>query len=426
VLKRTKCTPKNGLVIYAGVIARIENDQDANQLHTQNVIPAAAAAMESESDGKSTQIECHRTTMPTLSVGKRFVHSLEPPAAAPIRRKQYICSNQFDVSVMQQQLEEGHKHGIIIIDGSECTMAMMRGDQMRVIHTASAHIPPATRRGGQSANRYARIRDELRAEFIKKQAEVSRDLFLDSNNARTQVDGLILAGPASTKHELSRILDPVLHKSILCTVDTAYTGKNGLNEVLHKAKTHIADHQVVKDQHQIEEFMKGVATANPCTVYGATELQYALENHLLKTLIVAEECTLVRCVKMNHHGYGTSGKVTSDSDSDSDAKDTASQQLWCPNDRVPKGYQVSHTLVDWLVDHSHTLRVDELIIVSSSSSVGHQFISGFGGIGGVTRYPVDLSYLLDDKLGQGSDYINDYLSDSDLGDDGHGLQDCDA
>lgn len=59
-----------------------------------------------------------------------------------------------------------------------------------------------TGRGGQSALRFARLRMEKRHNYIRKVAETTTQLFI--SNDRPNVSGLILAGSADFKTELSQ------------------------------------------------------------------------------------------------------------------------------------------------------------------------------------------------------------------------------
>ena len=64
-------------------------------------------------------------------------------------------------------------------------------------------------RGGQSSLRFARLRLEKRHNYLRKVAETMTQVFI--TNDRPNVEGLILAGSADFKTELSRsdLFDPV-------------------------------------------------------------------------------------------------------------------------------------------------------------------------------------------------------------------------
>lgn len=66
-----------------------------------------------------------------------------------------------------------------------------------------------TGRGGQSALRFARLRMEKRHNYVRKVAEVAVQLFI--TNDKPNISGLVLAGSADFKTELSQsdMFDPV-------------------------------------------------------------------------------------------------------------------------------------------------------------------------------------------------------------------------
>ena len=59
-----------------------------------------------------------------------------------------------------------------------------------------------TGRGGQSANRFARLREESRGHYVRKVAETAKTHYI--SNDLCNVTGLILAGSADFKTELSQ------------------------------------------------------------------------------------------------------------------------------------------------------------------------------------------------------------------------------
>ena len=65
-------------------------------------------------------------------------------------------------------------------------------------------------RGGQSAQRFGRLRMEKRQNYVRKVAEVATQMFI--SNDKVNISGLILAGSADFKTELSQstVFNPVI------------------------------------------------------------------------------------------------------------------------------------------------------------------------------------------------------------------------
>lgn len=83
-------------------------------------------------------------------------------------------------------------------------------------------LPKKHGRGGQSALRFARLRLEKRHNYVRKVAEMAVQFFI--TNDKPNVAGLILAGSADFKTELSQsdMFDQRLQAVILGVVDVSY------------------------------------------------------------------------------------------------------------------------------------------------------------------------------------------------------------
>lgn len=77
-------------------------------------------------------------------------------------------------------------------------------------------------RGGQSALRFARLRLEKRHNYVRKVAETAVQMFIA--NDKVNVSGLVLAGSADFKNELSQsdMFDPVSRLCCAICVATPY------------------------------------------------------------------------------------------------------------------------------------------------------------------------------------------------------------
>ena len=90
-------------------------------------------------------------------------------------------------------------------------------------------LPKKHGRGGQSAVRFARIREEKRHNYVRKVCELATQHFI--TNDLPNVKGLILAGSAALKVNCfeSDIFDQRLKNIVLTMLDVSYGQDNGLN-----------------------------------------------------------------------------------------------------------------------------------------------------------------------------------------------------
>jgi peptide chain release factor subunit 1 len=209
-----------------------------------------------------------------------------------------------------------------------------------VLHKVSVDLPKKHGRGGQSALRFARLRLEKRQNYVRKIAELTTQLFITDD--RPNVNGLIMAGSADFKNQLlgSDLFDQRLQPHILMIVDVSYGGENG--------------------------FLS-------CLEMGAIE-----------TLIVWEDLAVERCVLLNsqtqeEHIHFFTQEQQADDKNMKDPETGVDLEL---TDKIP--------MMEWLANEYKNFGCS-LEFITDRSEEGSQFVRGFGGIGGILRYQVNLA-----------------------------------
>ena len=143
----------------------------------------------------------------------------------------YLCDNKFHTEALSELLESDSRFGFIVMDGNGTLFGTLAGNTREVIHKFTVDLPKKHGRGGQSALRFSRLRDEKRHNYVRKVAELAVQHFI--TNDKVNVTGLVLAGSADFKTELSQsdMFDPRLANKIIKVVDVSYGGENGFNQV---------------------------------------------------------------------------------------------------------------------------------------------------------------------------------------------------
>ena len=146
-------------------------------------------------------------------------------------RSLYLCDNKFHTESLSELLESDSKFGFIVMDGNGSLFGTLAGNTREVIHKFTVDLPKKHGRGGQSALRFSRLRDEKRHNYVRKVAELAVQHFITSD--KVNVTGLVLAGSADFKTELNQsdIFDPRLAAKVIKIVDVSYGGENGFNQV---------------------------------------------------------------------------------------------------------------------------------------------------------------------------------------------------
>ena len=110
------------------------------------------------------------------------------------------------------------RFGFIVMDGNGALFGTLQGNTRDVLHKFTVDLPKKHGRGGQSALRFARLRMEKRHNYVRKVAETAVQMFI--SNDKPNISGMILAGSADFKTELSQsdMFDPRLQVSFGASV----------------------------------------------------------------------------------------------------------------------------------------------------------------------------------------------------------------
>ena len=346
-LKKYKQTPANGLAIFCGIVMT--------------------------EDGKEKKVNI----------------SFEPPN--PINKPLYKCDKEFHTDYLEELILQKETYGFIIVSGTTCMYATVNGNSKRVLYEFSENIPGKTRRGGQSALRFSRLRDEAVHNFIRKIGEGATKYFIENN--MPNVIGIVLAGSADRKQELERseLLDPRLKKIIINRVDTSYGGLNGLTQAIQASQDCLSDIQLAKEKQIISEYMNEISKDTDLYCFGLKQTFNALEAGAVQKLLVWDELPAKRLK------YRTmDGKEYTDFLTDKEIKTLEIAEI-----------MESDLLSDWLAENYKDYGA-ELHIVSDSTDVGSQFSKGFGGIGGILRWRIDLS-VYEEPVDDDFDEFDDFM-----------------
>jgi peptide chain release factor subunit 1 len=149
-------------------------------------------------------------------------------------------------------------------------------------------LPKKHGRGGQSANRFARIRTERRHNYVRRVAETATKCFI--TNDRCNVKGLILAGSADFKTDLQKsdLFDPRLQPYVLKIIDISYGGENGFNQAIELSQDALRNVKFVHEKKVVGKFFEEIAKDTGKYVFGLKDTMEAVDNGCVETLILYE------------------------------------------------------------------------------------------------------------------------------------------
>jgi peptide chain release factor subunit 1 len=306
----------------------------------------------------------------------------------PINTSLYLCDNKFHTEALSELLESDSKFGFIIMDGNGALFGTLSGNTREVLHKFSVELPKKHGRGGQSALRFARLREEKRHNYVRKVAEVAVQNFITAD--KVNVTGLVLAGSADFKTELasSDLLDNRLQDKVIKIVDVSYGGENGFNQAIELSAETLSNVKFIQEKKLINEYFEEISQDSGRFCYGVEDTLKALDLGACETVIVYENLPIVRYTLKNADGE----EFVVHADKDSSNKD----YLLDKQTGVEMEVVNEIPLLEWLAENYKNYGAN-LEFVTDRSSEGAQFVRGFGGVGALLRYKVNFEQLADDS-----------------------------
>ncbi|XP_051149890.1 eukaryotic peptide chain release factor subunit 1-3-like [Andrographis paniculata] len=303
----------------------------------------------------------------------------------PINASLYLCDNKFHTEALNELLESDDKFGFIVMDGNGTLFGTLSGNTREVLHKFTVDLPKKHGRGGQSALRFARLRMEKRHNYVRKTAELATQFYINPQTSQPNVAGLILAGSADFKTELSQsdMFDPRLQAKILNVVDVSYGGENGFNQAIELSSEILSNVKFIQEKRLIGKYFEEISQDTGKYVFGVEDTLKVLEMGAVETLIVWENLDVARYVlKDAATGETIIKHLNKEQEANqSNFRDEATNSELEVQDKM--------SLLEWFANEYRRFGCT-LEFVTNKSQEGSQFCRGFGGIGGILRYQLDV------------------------------------
>jgi peptide chain release factor subunit 1 len=242
-LGQYKHTPPNGLAIFAGNVAEREGQSDVQ------------------------------------------IWAIEPPT--PLKTKIYRCDQTFFIEPLQEFVSIKEVYGLIVIDKQEGNIALLKGKAIVLVKSFDSVVPGKTRAGGQSAARFARVREGMLKDFFKKVGDTVNKQFLGNKD----IKGILIGGPGPNKEGFFNgnfLLTPIKEK-VLGLIDTGYTGQQGLEELVARSADLLSKEEIMKEKIAVNKLFEMLAKRPTFVAYGESEVRRALDAGSVKLLLISED-----------------------------------------------------------------------------------------------------------------------------------------
>lgn len=334
-LKLFRMPPENGLIVFAGAIPR---------------------------GGPGTE--------------KMETYVIEPPE--PINIYYYRCDSRFFLDPIKDMLTEKDIYGLIVMDRSDATFALLRGRRLEIVETITSGVPSKHDAGGQSARRFQRLIEIAANEFNKRVAAHAEKIFLPIQNLK----GIIIGGPGPTKNDFAdgNYLHYQLQKKVLAVEDLGYTEEPGVYELVEKSQEVLKTVEYVKEKRLVQNFLLLLAKSPNQVTYGEKEVRDKLEKGLVKSLLLSAGLETYR-VKYRCQSCGSEKELTLSKEAvlSKGGRDT------CDKCGGLMDEQEARSIVDELAALAEKANA-KVEVISTETDEGKMLHGSFGGIVAILRY----------------------------------------
>lgn len=358
-----------------------------NKLSVQNGIKSAQERLKLYKEiPQKGLVLCVGTVLIDNNKEKKMTIDFEPFKL--VNKSIYRCDNKFHIDILDYLFEDDDKYGFIIVDGNGSLYGIVSGDTKKILYKFTVDLPKKHGRGGQSAQRFGRIRDEKRHNYIRKVAEEATKIFI--TNDMPNVAGIILAGSGLFKNTLEKsdLFDQRLKTIVRGVFDVAYGGEAGFNQAVLYSGDLIKKVKLIREEKLLLGFFTNINMQHEKMCYGIKDTMYALINGAIEKLIIWDDLMVRRIVYKNN--------ISGDK-----------QIVYIKDDEIIEqmiGYDIKsdNVLLEWLLEpNSNNIEhykkyCKRIELVSDKSSEGNQFVIGFGGMGGFLRFAIDYPQDSDD------------------------------
>ena len=313
-------------------------------------------------------------------VGDMETFVVIPPE--PINIYYYRCEHRFMLEPLFELLRTEASYGIIVMDAKNATLALLKGQRFDIIEDMTSGVPGKTRAGGQSARRYERIRNMQLNEYFRRVGEHITEAFLKEENLK----GIIMGGPGPTKEDFLKgnYLHYEIKDRILTSVDTGYTGHEGVKEVVERSRSFLRDVRFMEERRTVQEFLRHLGEDSGLATYGEREVLQVLKNVNVKTLLISEGVRrAILTIRCNSCGYEETRIVDIEELDSFQEKVGDLQCLQCQNTSTE--IVEKEDLIEYLVTMAEKAGAD-LELISSQTEEGEMLLNAFGGLAAITKY----------------------------------------
>lgn len=220
----------------------------------------------------------------TMEDGRESLESwvVEPPRV--LKTKTYRCDQTFVLGPLRNMLDSDEVYGLLIIELNEASIGILDGNNIKLLKHIFSGVPGKHKTGGQSAQRFERIRDSKSKEFYKKTAEHMKRLFWDNKKLK----GIFIGGGGPAKEHFMKQSQLVtqLKNKVIALKNMGGDGIEGLHELVGLCQIDLEEQEITKQRVIIDLFLEKLGKEPNNVSYGEAEVKDRLNKGAVEKLIL--------------------------------------------------------------------------------------------------------------------------------------------
>jgi peptide chain release factor subunit 1 len=221
----------------------------------------------------------------------------------PISNSKYYCGKEFLVEALEEMIVPSAQIVVILLEGGKLAWGILKGSHLEVKHVKNYHVPGKTRKGGMSAKRYGKLRQEKLVKFYK---EVAIHLNKELLNNIDDIEMIIFGGNMIRVKEFikTKYLDYRLRNKIHeTTMSIGLINENGLEQSKKEIAKILTDHILAKEKNVWDKFIALLMKGNPKAIYGRKQVYEAILEGRVETMLWFEGYSFEAPLELMAEGF---------------------------------------------------------------------------------------------------------------------------
>lgn len=204
----------------------------------------------------------------------------------PIKKSYYRCDRKFHLNDLIYLYEDCLEYAIVLISGKKTMFYLHSDNNTKLLKQITTTLPNSHKTGGQSAQRFERVRNEKIGWYIKKIVELMTIYYVSEGLFKYK--SLIIAGPAQLKITITdnEVFKKYFSIHLSETLTIPEIDENTINQVITQCSNTLLSQN--NDLQLINDFEQLINNPNKIDllIFGSNNVIEHLNSGLLKDVYV--------------------------------------------------------------------------------------------------------------------------------------------